>query len=323
MKRVAILTSGGDAPGMNAATRVIVHTGIQRGLEVIGARHGFRGLMAGDFIPLERNAVDGIMQLGGTMLGTSRCDEFKTPGGQEQAERALRTHQIAALIVIGGNGSQSGAHALAQRGVQIIGVASTIDNDLVGTDISIGTTTAQQVAMESIDRLRVSAISHQRAFLVEVMGRHSGHLATAAAIAGGAEAFIAPESELTPEMLAARLWQLHERGQKHAIVVVSEGSKRNAQSLANYFTTNATALPFELRVTRLGHLQRGGAPNVYDRILASRLGIGAIEHLLAGSVNVLIGLRDGIVQSTPLVHVAGRTQSADPQLLAVANALTH
>jgi 6-phosphofructokinase 1 len=325
MKRLAILTSGGDAPGMNAAVRAILYSGMQHGYEVLGVRGGYRGLMAGAFTRLDHGAFDDAMRLAGTALGTSRCVEFRDSQGQDRAAEILRAHEIDALIVIGGNGSQTGAYALAQRGLTVIGVASTIDNDLVGSDVSIGTTTAQGVAVEAIDRLRATAVAHQRAFLLEVMGRHCGYLAVAAAIAGGADALVAPEceqeNEPTPDALAARLWRLHECGQRHALIVVAEGARWHAQALLDHFTTRPTALPLELRMTRLGHVQRGAAPAVFDRMLAARLGNAAIEHLLAGESGVLIGLRAGSAQATPLAEVAGRWRAADPQLVALAQAL--
>ncbi len=278
--------------------------------------------MSSEFVPLERGAVDGIIQLAGTTLGTSRCDAFKTDHGQDLAERALRAHAIGALIVIGGNGSQSGAYALLKRGVNVIGVASTIDNDLEGTEVSIGTTSAQQVAVEAMDRLKITATSHERAFLIEVMGRHSGYLATVAAIAGGADALVVPECEQPPETLATQLWNLHESGQRHAIVVVGEGATRGAHALADYFAAHAIALPFELRVARLGHTQRAGGPNVYDRTLATRFGVAAIEQVAAENYGMLVGLRDGAIKTTPLSEIAGRTRAVDPQLLTIANTLT-
>ena len=322
MKRIAVLTSGGDAPGMNAALRAVVSTAALRGIEVIGVQHGYRGLLGGELLPLDPGMVANIMPLAGSLLGTSRCDEFRGAPCQAEAERTLRARQIDALIVIGGNGSQSGAHALAQRGVAVVGIASTIDNDLLGTEISIGATSAVGVAVEAIERLRATALAHQRAFLVEVMGRHCGYLAAAASIASGAEAFIVPEFEPEPTWLAARLWSLYEHAQRHAIVVVSEGAQRNAHALADYFTTHAVELPFELRVTRLGHVQRGATPSVYDRMLASRMGVAAVEHLLAGTRNVLIGLRDGAIKTTPLAAVANAVKPADPQLLEIAKTLT-
>lgn len=321
MKRVAVLTSGGDAPGMNAAIRAVVRSGVLRGFDMVGVRNGYSGLIAGDFVPLGPRDVGGIIHEGGTRLGTSRCPEFTTSTGQEQACEQLRHHDIHALVVIGGNGSQAGAAALDRRGIAVIGIASTIDNDLCGTDISIGTTTALDTAIEAIDRLRVTAASHHRAFLVEVMGRRCGYLAAIAAIAGGAEAVVVPEIETTPETIAKQLQASRDRGKSHAIVVVAEGATHGVDELSRYFHEQQERLHIDLRVTRLGHVQRGGAPGVYDRMLATRFGCAAIECLAAGNIGVLIGLRNGAVATVPLAEVAGRAAALDLQLLEIASAL--
>jgi 6-phosphofructokinase 1 len=321
MKRVAVLTSGGDSPGMNAATRAVVRIGVSRGFEMLGVRRGYAGLIAGDFVPLGLRDVGGIIHQGGTMLGTSRCEEFKTGAGQRKALSELRSQDISALVVIGGNGSQAGAHSLAAHGMAVIGIASTIDNDLVGTDVSIGTTTALDTALDAIDRLRVTAASHQRAFLVEVMGRRCGYLALMAAIAGGAEAVVVPEVPTDPEMIAQQLRSSRERGKSHAIVVVAEGAKLDAETLARYFREHGDRLGFELRVSKLGHIQRGGAPGAYDRLLATRLGAAAIEHLDAGEHGLLIGLHGREVRGTPLSEIVNRTRPLEMQLLQLANVL--
>jgi 6-phosphofructokinase 1 len=321
MKRVAVLTSGGDAPGMNAAIRAVVRSGVLRGFDMLGIRNGYAGLLAGEFVPLGPRDVGGIIHEGGTMLGTSRCLEFKSSSSQAHACERLRQREVDALIVIGGNGSQAGAHVLGVLGMPVIGIASTIDNDLYGTDISIGATTALDTALEAIDRLRVTAASHHRAFLVEVMGRHSGYLATIAAIAGGAEAVIVPEVAATPEAIAQQLQASRERGKSHAIVVVAEGAAHGVDELSRYFHEHQRRLRIDLRVTRLGHVQRGGAPGVYDRMLATRFGVAAVDRLAAGDSGVLVGLREGAIASIPLAAVAGRTASLDLQLLDIATAL--
>ncbi|HEY4588638.1 MAG TPA: ATP-dependent 6-phosphofructokinase, partial [Thermoanaerobaculia bacterium] len=258
MKRIAVLTSGGDAPGMNAAIRAVVRAGVHEGLQVFGVRRGFSGLIAGNFINLEARDVGGILQQAGTMLGSARCPEFRSEEGRIEAVRQLGQHGIDALVVIGGNGSQCGAHQLTELGFPVVGVASTIDNDLYGSEITIGVDTALNIALEAIDRLKVTASSHQRAFLVEVMGRDCGYLALAAAVAGGAEAVIIPEMEIDPEMLAAELRGAYQRGKPHALVVVAEGSKLNADRLIHHFAEHRQRLGFELRATILGHVQRGG-----------------------------------------------------------------
>jgi 6-phosphofructokinase 1 len=321
MKRVAVLTSGGDAPGMNAAIRAVVRSGVLRGFDMVGVRNGYAGLLAGEFVPLGPRDVGGIIHEGGTMLGTSRCAEFKTGIGQDQGCEQLRQRDIYALVVIGGNGSQAGAAALNGRGMAVIGIASTIDNDLYGTDISIGATTALDTAIEAIDRLRVTAASHHRAFLVEVMGRHSGYLAAIAAIAGGAEAVVVPEVETTPEAIAQQLQASRDRGKSHAIVVVAEGAAHGVDELSSYFHEHQERLRLDLRVTRLGHVQRGGAPGVYDRMLATRFGCAAIERLAAGEIGVLVGLRNGSISTVPLAAAAGHAVPLDLQLLDIASAL--
>lgn len=321
MKRIAVLTSGGDAPGMNAATRAIVRFGVLNGCEMLGVRRGYTGLLAGELTPLGPRTVGGVIHQGGTMLGTSRCEAMRTSEGQALAVEQLRAHTIDALIVIGGNGSQTAAHALSQRGATVIGVASTIDNDLHGTDVSIGATSAAGVALDAIDRLRVTAASHERAFLVEVMGRHCGWLAATAAIAGGAEALVVPEVAVQPEAIAAQLRAARERGKSHAIVVVAEGSQYNADALLHYFAEHSQRLGFDLRATRLGHIQRGGSPGVFDRMLATRLGAAAVEHLRRGEHGVLLGVCKGAVAATPLEQIAGRTRPLDLDMLELANAL--
>jgi 6-phosphofructokinase 1 len=321
MKRVAVLTSGGDAPGMNAATRAVVRNGMALGFEVFGVRHGYTGLIAGEFVPLGPRDVGGIVQRGGTFLGTTRCAELKTEAGQEKALQQMRSRDISGLIVVGGNGSQAGAHALSQRGLPVVGVASTIDNDLFGADISIGTVTALDIALEAIDRLKVTASSHKRAFLVEVMGRDCGFLTLIAGIAGGAEAIVIPEAHTDPETVAVEMREAYERGKSHAIVVVAEGAKYNAEALAQYFREHKERLGFELRVTKLGHIQRGGAPGVFDRMIATLLGAAAIEHLDAGDHGVLLGIRNGKVTGTPLSEVVNGKKPLDLRLFDLAQIL--
>jgi 6-phosphofructokinase 1 len=321
MKRVAVLTSGGDAPGMNAAIRAVVRTGCDKGWEVFGVRRGYAGLMAGDFIPLRERDVGGIIQQGGTMLGSARCPEFRTPEGQREALSLLAQEGIEGLIVIGGNGSQQGAHALSRQNFPIVGIASTIDNDLYGSEITIGVNTALNVALEAIDRLKVTASSHRRAFLVEVMGRKCGYLALMAAIAGGAEAVVIPERERDPETVAGELRSAFEKGKSHAIVVVAEGARYNAQGLTEYFRIHRERLGFELRVTKLGHVQRGGAPGSYDRLLGTLLGTAATARMAAGEHGVLVGMIKGEIRSTPLAEVVSNTTSLDLSLLELARIL--
>lgn len=321
MARVAVLTSGGDAPGMNAAIRAVVRCGVLQGLQMFGVRRGFAGLIAGEFIHLGPREVGGIIHQAGTMLETSRCEEFKSDAGQLAAVQQLHDHDIANLVVIGGNGSQAGSLALASRGMRVIGIASTIDNDLFGTDVSIGTSTALDTALDAIDCLRVTAASHERAFIVEVMGRRCGYLAASAAIAGGAEAVIIPEADTSPEDLVRQLRTSRERGKKHAIVVVAEGAKYDADALVHYFELHAAKIGIQLRMTRLGHVQRGGTPGAFDRILASRLGAAAIDLIGRGQSGCLLDLQRGDVIQTPLSEVAGHSRPLDPNLLELARAL--
>jgi 6-phosphofructokinase 1 len=321
MKRVAVLTSGGDAPGMNAAIRAVARTGIERGWEVLGIRRGYAGLIAGDVVPLGARDVGGIIQQGGTVLGSARCPEFRTEDGRAAALRQLRDGGIEGLVVIGGNGSQAGAYALSQAGLPVVGVASTIDNDLWGSEITIGVDTALNVALEAIDRLKVTASSHQRAFVVEVMGRDCGYLALMAGIAGGAEAVIIPQSEVDPDALAAELRAAYDRGKAHALVVVAEGARYNAEGLARHFREHRERLGFDLRTTTLGHVQRGGAPGAFDRLLATRLGAAATEHLARGEHGLLVGLLGGEVAATQLVDVVANRKRLDLGLLELARVL--
>ena len=321
MKRIAVLTSGGDAAGMNAAVRAVVRTGLDNGWQLYGVRGGYGGLIAGDFLPLGARDVGGIIQLGGTMLRSGRCLEFKTEPGRNQALRNLSENQIEALVVIGGDGSQTGAHLLSQAGLPVVGVASTIDNDLYGSEITIGVDTALNIALEAIDRLKVTASSHKRAFLVEVMGRNCGYLALIAGITGGAEVIVLPEVETNPEEVARELRGAYERGKAHAIAVVAEGAHYNARALSVYFQEHKERLGFELRVTTLGHVQRGGAPGAFDRLLATRLGVAAVRQLEKKEYGVLVGLQDAKVGTTRLDEVISNKKLLDLKLLEMARVL--
>ena len=321
MKRIAVVTSGGDAPGINAAVRAVVRTAIDKGWETFGVRHGYSGLANDDFLPLGLRDVGGIIQRGGTMLGSKRYPEFKADETQLKAIRFLRQRDIDALIVIGGDGSQAGALALSQKGLPVVGIASTIDNDLCGSEITIGVDTALNVALEAIDRIKVTASSHQRAFLVEVMGRNCGYLALISGIAGGAESIVLPETQSAPETIACELRGAYERGKAHAIVVVAEGACYNAEALTRYFGEHREGLGFELRVVKLGHVQRGGTPGVFDRLLATRMGAAATECIARNEFGVLVGLINGAIATTPLAQVVGKTKILDPQLLTLASIL--
>ena len=321
MKRVAVLTSGGDAPGMNAAIRAVVRTALDKGCEVFGIRNGFQGLIEGKIVPLGARDVGGIIQRGGTILGSARCPEFKTEKGQRQAIRMLNQYGIEGVVVIGGNGSQQGSYALHKLGFPVVGVASTIDNDLTGSEITIGVDTALNIALEAIDRLKTTASSHQRAFLVEVMGRGCGYLALMSGIAGGAEAIVIPEFEIDPESVAETIAEAYEKGKAHAMVVVAEGATYNAAKLAEYFKNNKERLGFSLRMTILGHVQRGGNPSASDRILGSRFGAAAADYLLRGEQGVLIGLQKGQITATPLADVVSQKKELDLSLFELARVL--
>lgn len=321
MRKIAVLTSGGDAPGMNAAIRAVVRTGIAKGMEVYGIHNGYEGLIDGKIFQMGARDVGGILQRGGTILGSARSTEFKTEPGQRKAIRSLNQADIDGLVVIGGNGSQTGAHALFKLGFPVVGVASTIDNDLCGSDITIGVDTALNIALEAIDRLKITASSHQRAFLIEVMGRNCGYLALMSAIAGGAEMVVIPEVETTPQDVEDGLLEAYEKGKVHAIVVVAEGAKYNAAALDAHFREHRERLGFDLRTTILGHVQRGGNPGAYDRILASRLGSGAVEVLARGEKGVLVGMVKGEVTSTPLEEVVRSKKQIDLRLFELAKLL--
>ncbi len=319
MKRIALLTSGGDAPGMNAAIRAVTRRALFHGAEVFGVRRGFAGLISADFVPLGPRDVGRILDLGGTMLGSARCAEFQTEAGVTCALDSLGKEALDGLVVIGGNGSQAGSHHLARRGFPVVGVASTIDNDLVGTDITIGVDTALNIALEAIDRLKVTALSHERGFLVETMGRNCGYLGMMAGFAGGADVIVIPEVPGDPEAVATELRAAYDRGKSHALVVVAEGAAYNAEKLAAYFTAHYERLQFRLRVTKLGHVQRGGAPTAFDRVLASRLGAAAADQLLTDQPGVLIGMQRS--ETTPLGDVVGRQKPLDLEILRLAQSL--
>jgi 6-phosphofructokinase 1 len=300
---------------MNAAIRAVVRTGIAQGWETFGVRNGYEGLVEGVIEPLGARDVGGILQRGGTFLGSARLPEFKDEAVRERALRQLSDRGIDGLVVIGGNGSQAGALALSRMGLQVMGVASTIDNDLTGSEITIGVDTALNIALEAIDRLKVTASSHKRAFLVEVMGRNCGYLALMAGIAGGAEAVVLPEEDVDPDVIAAELHGAWDRRKAHALVVVAEGAKYNAVGLAKHFEQNRGRLGFDLRVTTLGHVQRGGAPGAFDRLLATRLAAAATEHLARGENARLMGLIKGEIRSTPLSECVGVPKAIDLSLL--------
>jgi 6-phosphofructokinase 1 len=301
--------------------RAITRAAINQQWEVCGVHNGYAGLIADEMAPLHARDVGGIIQRGGTLLGSARSSEFAAAAGRDQALGHLRRRGIDALVVIGGNGSQSGAAAIAQAGFPVIGVASTIDNDLMGTDVSIGVDTAVNITLEAIDRLRTTASSHKRAFLVETMGRHCGYIALMAGIAGAAEIIVIPEHDIEPATVADCLHAAYDRGKTHALVVVAEGARHGAATIMQYVAAHRASLGFGLRVTTLGHVVRGGAPTAADRVLATRLGAAAVDYLAAGRHGVLVGVQGGATIATPLADIAGKTKPADTALLALASVL--
>jgi len=321
MRSIAVLTSGGDAPGMNAAIRAVVRTGEARGLNVYGVHQGYSGLIEGDFKRMGARDVSNLIQRGGTVLGSARCMEFQTEEGRELAIRRMKGAGIEGLVVIGGNGSQTGSYALHQMGFPVVGVASTIDNDLYGSDVTIGVDTALNVALSAIDNLKVTAAAHSRALLVEVMGRKCGYLALMAGVAGGAEAIVIPEVEVDPEQLAARIQDVYDRGKPHAIIVVAEGAKYNAEGLCQQFREKNLLHGYEFRSTVLGYIQRGATPTCADRLLGTRLGSAAVEEMLKGNTGILVGIQKGELITTPLDVVVAGKKELDPWYLAAADML--
>jgi 6-phosphofructokinase 1 len=317
--RIAILTSGGDAPGMNGAVRAAARTAFFWGWEVMGVSAGYLGLLEGRIYPLDRRRLGGILQRGGTVLGTGRSDEFVTPEGQRRAAGRLEEAGVEGLIVIGGNGSLTGALKLAELGVSIVGVPATIDNDIYGTDTAIGVDTALNTALEAIDRIKDTASSHHRAHIVEVMGRDCGHLAIMSAIAGGAEAVLVPEIEPRPDDLLLFLKKAYEQGKSHFVVVVAEGSSLSAEELNEY--VNDTEGTYDARLTVVGHIQRGGSPTASDRILASRLGTAAVEALAEEDFGNMVAVRGDGMTRVPLRDVVAKQRPLDHSFYRMAEVL--
>lgn len=319
--RLGVLTSGGDAAGMNAAIRAVTRTAIAEGATVFGIQNGFEGLLAGSFLPLNRRRVGGVLQHGGTFLGSARSAEFPTQAGQEKALQQLEAQGITHLVVIGGNGSLAGGWSLAQRGVKVVGIPATIDNDVYGSDMSLGVDTALNIVLEAMDRIRTTASSHKRGFLIEVMGRDSGYLALMAGLAGGAEAIVIPEVPTTPQDVAETIRAAYERRKKHAIVVVAEGSACNAECMMEYFRQQPENAGFSMRTTILGHVQRGGAPTAQDRLLGAQFGAAAAAQVLSGASNVVVRIQGGVLGTVPMADVAVNQRKLDRSLLELAQKL--
>ncbi|RMG74640.1 MAG: 6-phosphofructokinase [Chloroflexi bacterium] len=306
MKRIAVMTSGGDAPGMNAAIRAVVRTALERKVEVYGIRQAYAGLLNGDMSLMTSREVSGILQRGGTILQTARNEEFKTAQGQMKALRRINEKGIEGVIVIGGDGSLRGALALKKLGVPVIGVPASIDNDIWGTNMSIGVDTALNTILDALDRLRDTATSHNRAFVIEVMGRNSGYLALMGGILGGAEVIITPEKEISMEEVAKQMEDAYVRGKSHAIAVIAEGASYRTTELVSFLNERHTG--FEIRLTILGHIQRGGSPTAFDRLLATRMGRSAVERLLAGETGMMVGLDGREIVTHPLEDVIAKTR---------------
>ena len=314
-----MLTSGGDAPGMNAAIRAVTRMGIARNMQVVGIRRGYAGLLGGDMEMLDARSVGSIMQHGGTVLQTARCEEFKQPAGVRLGLRRLNEEGVEGLVVVGGNGSLAGAYELHKLDYPVVGIPASIDNDVWGTDLSIGVDTALNTMLESIDRIKDTASALHRAFVVEVMGRQCGYLALHGGIAGGAEVIVLPEVDTKLDSIAEVLDAAYLRGKTHAIVVVAEGAKHNGQAIAEYLAKEEVG--FDVRTTILGHVQRGGSPSAFDRLLATRMGVEAVEALADGDYGCMIGLQGRDLVRRPLSEVVGKERSLDTSLYQAAEIL--
>ena len=321
---IGILTSGGDAPGMNAAIRAVTRSAIYNGLKVFGIYRGYKGLVTDEIVEFKSQNVSNIIQMGGTILKTARCMEFKTAEGRTLAYENMKKHGIDALVVIGGDGSLTGARILAQEfDIPCIGLPGTIDNDLYGTDTTIGYDTALNTIMDCVDKIRDTANSHNRIFFVEVMGRDAGFLAQNAAIATGAEAAIIPEDKTDVDQLATFIGRGVRKSKNSSIVLVSE-SKKDGTGGAQYYADRLVhEYPeYEARVTILGHLQRGGIPTANDRILASRLGVAAIEALKDGQRNIMVGVKNDQIVYVPFNKAIRVDKPIDRELINVLNVLS-
>lgn len=324
IKTIGVLTSGGDAPGMNACIRAVTRSAIYNGWKVYGIYHGYEGLIHGDIKELTTESVSNTIQRGGTILKTARSQEFTTPEGRKAAYDTMRRFGIDALIVIGGNGSLTGAQDLAREyDIPIIGIPGTIDNDLYGTDSTIGYDTALNTIVACVDKIRDTASSHDRIFFVEVMGRDAGFLAQNSAIASGAEAAIIPEDRTDVDQLADFIGRGVRKSKNSSIVLVSEAQKDGVGGAMYYADRVRKEYPgYNVRVTILGHLQRGGTPSAYDRILASRLGYASIEALKEGQRNIMVGIADDEIVYVPIARAIKKDKPIDPELISVLSVLS-
>ena len=322
IQSIGILTSGGDSPGMNGAIRAVTRAGIFEGWKVYGIYRGFEGLINGEIKELTSESVSNVIQRGGTILKKARSDDFRTPEGRTKAFEMLHRHHIDALIVIGGNGSLSGAEELArEHDVTVIGLPGTIDNDLYGTDSTIGYDTALNTIVDCVDKIRDTATSHDRIFFVEVMGRDAGFLAQNSAIASGAEAAIIPEDRTDIDQLAQFIGRGIRKSKNSSIVLVSE-SKKDGGAMHYADRVRKEYPEYDVRVTILGHLQRGGRPSAYDRILASRLGVAAVEALKEGQRNIMVGIKNDQVVYVPIAKAVKIDKPIDRELINVLTVLS-
>jgi len=316
---LGLLTSGGDAPGMNPAIRAVVRTALYHGARVLGVQNGYEGLINSEFHPLGARDVSGILQRGGTILQTRRSERFLDPKYQREAIRKMNETGMDGLVVIGGEGSLKGAHALAEQGVRVVGIPASIDNDIWGTNMSIGVDTAMGTIMDAVDKLRDTASSHNRAFLIETMGRGCGYLAVMAGIVCGAEIVLIPEVPATIAEVAAAVEDAYRRGKSHAIVIVAEGANIRTADLAE--ALDAMDIGFTTRVTILGHIQRGGSPTAFDRMLATRMGVKAVEAVLAGQRDVMVGLHGRDIELVLLKQVVENQRAANMEYYEMARML--
>jgi 6-phosphofructokinase 1 len=318
MKKIGVLTSGGDSPGMNPAIRAVVRKAIFHNLEVYGIYGGYTGLINGNIKKLELGSVGDIIHRGGTMLFSARCPEFKTKEGQQKGIEQLIKHGIEGLVVIGGDGSYRGAKALTEQGFPCVGVPGTIDNDIPGTEFTIGFDTALNTVIDALDKIRDTATSHERTFVIEVMGRDAGDLALWAGLAGGAETILIPEENYDMAEITERLRKGHERGKKHSIIIVAEG----VASGIEFGKKLKEATNFDTRVSVLGHIQRGGSPTGFDRVLAGRLGARAVELLIAGKGGRAVGIESNKIVDYDIIEALGRKHTLDLDLLKLSKELS-
>ncbi len=319
IRTVGVMTSGGDAPGMNPGIRAVVRTALAHGLHVVGIENGFEGMLHGTFKPMGARDVGGILQRGGTILQTARSMDFRTSQGQRQAIRQLNNAEIDAVVILGGDGSLNGALALFEQGIHVIGVPASIDNDIFGTDMCIGVDTALNTIVDAIDKLRDTASSHNRAFLVEVMGRDNGYLATQSGIICGAEVVLVPEYETPFEDISKAVDEAYKRGKTHAIIVVAEGAAMNAAEVAAKL--EELQLGFTTRVTVLGHIQRGGKPSAFDRFLATRFGVKAVEFLMTGESGIMTALVGRDIEPVALSTVCSQKKVLSEEYFQMARML--